>query len=91
MEWISVKDKLPETIKRFTTHGDKPYVHYSSEDVLILLNGKVEIKQLLIDKPLDGTEQSSWGTGGEMFLFREDVPTHWCPIPEFQNLTNATN
>lgn len=80
MEWISVKDRLPETIKQFTMHGANPYVRHCSKQVLVLLDDKIQIRQFKIDRYLDGTENSGWDTHGVLFI--PDKPTYWLSFPE---------
>lgn len=87
MEWISVKDKLPET------DGNNDHTH----DVLVYIPKRDGIKQygIYLGKlrkvapdldgsanfwgiPTPGSEWTVWAWG----YLEEPVVTHWMPLPE---------
>lgn len=76
-EWISVKDRLPET-KDLFGHG-----YVNSEEVLIFDNGKVycAFLQLYIkNNNLWRTKKGDWQFKAFGHSFYNT--THWMPLPE---------
>lgn len=77
MEWISVKDKLPEVHP--ATDGD----YWASDFVLVYFGDGVLNKICVANYEVDGEDKCLWvsfsdtGTGDMAY----DV-THWMPLPE---------
>ena len=80
MEWISVKDKLPEPEQIVLACLNKPYRrlnHPYEENVLLLYRREF--------KYIDGYK-IDWKRpfGGETVNYN-DMVTHWMPIPQLPN------
>jgi len=73
MEWISVKDRLPEM-----KAGETIYSPTASDTVLVYMNGVTTARYF----PKDG-----WGWIPAHHGFGWDV-THWMPLPESPQLLN---
>ena len=67
MEWISVKDRLPE--------NNEYVLAWDSNDIFIL---KFEIEQDKRKKQINRIFNFSSSSGEEYF----DAVTHWMPLPE---------
>lgn len=79
MQWISVKDKLPEI------NADD-----SSDEVLVLLESQKVYVAVLIFYPSVGyrkQEDYSWSemSTGCGCCCKRLVPTHWMEIPKYEN------
>lgn len=81
MEWISVKDMLPDKCKRVLT------VHQEFYDSLNSNRNEIQFGILICD---ESSQYGVWAIGPycsdsgpcSCFYCRNITPTHWMPLPE---------
>lgn len=67
MEWISVKDRLPEFTDKYGIASDRVLVAMGANDKLIKF-GKYRIKE--------------WISDDNVPFVKQELITHWMPLPE---------
>ena len=78
VEWISVKDKLPEAL--YGCEGEPPCI---SEDVAVYF------EDVCVDIANYDHEAKHWSLPNRSFNQPDIDPTHWCRLPEMPEATSA--
>lgn len=73
MEWISVKDKIPEEARNMGGTG------FSNEVLVVDKEGDMYLTSYVY--PWRNIELTGFNESGQHGLIKEDV-THWMPLPE---------
>lgn len=78
MEWISVKDRMPETTAQ--SQGEN-YEYHASSKVLTWILGDKEPSKAIYNY---GNGYNNWAVefGEDYINYELDEVTHWMPLPE---------
>jgi hypothetical protein len=82
MNWISVKDRLPETTAQSVGTG---FEYQASKKLLILKDGESEAQKAIYQYG-ENFKSFAQDYGDDMLIIEPFEVTHWMPLPEAPTL-----